>query len=55
MVREMSEKVQFIFVSHNKATMEAAHQLCGVTMREPGVSRLVQVDLAEASKLVGVA
>ena len=55
MVREMSEKVQFIFVSHNKATMEAAYQLCGVTMREPGVSRLVQVDLAEASKLVGVA
>jgi chromosome segregation protein len=55
MVREMSEKVQFIFVSHNKATMEAAYQLCGVTMREPGVSRLVQVDLAEASKLVGAA
>ncbi|TCV97313.1 condensin subunit Smc [Luteibacter rhizovicinus] len=55
MVREMSEKVQFIFVSHNKATMEAAQQLCGVTMREPGVSRLVQVDLAEASKLVGAA
>jgi chromosome segregation protein len=55
MVREMSEKVQFIFVSHNKATMEAAQQLCGVTMREPGVSRLVQVDLAEAAKLVGVA
>ena len=55
MVREMSEKVQFIFVSHNKATMEAAHQLCGVTMREPGVSRLVQVDLAEAAKLAGAA
>jgi chromosome segregation protein len=55
MVREMSEKVQFIFVSHNKATMEAASQLCGVTMREPGVSRLVQVDLAEAAKLAGAA
>jgi chromosome segregation protein len=55
MVREMSEKVQFIFVSHNKATMEAASQLCGVTMREPGVSRLVQVDLAEAAKLTGAA
>ena len=55
LVREMSEQVQFIFVSHNKATMEAATQLCGVTMREPGVSRLVQVDLAEAAKLVGVA
>ncbi|HET6553115.1 MAG TPA: chromosome segregation protein SMC, partial [Dyella sp.] len=55
MVREMSEKVQFIFVSHNKATMEAATQLCGVTMREAGVSRLVQVDLAEAAKLAGAA
>jgi chromosome segregation protein len=55
MVNEMSEHVQFLFVSHNKTTMEAAHQLCGVTMREPGVSRLVQVDLAEAAKLVGAA
>ncbi|MDE3071228.1 MAG: chromosome segregation protein SMC [Pseudomonadota bacterium] len=55
MVREMSERVQFIFISHNKATMEAATQLCGVTMREPGVSRLVQVDLAEAAKLAGAA
>ncbi|WP_329743098.1 chromosome segregation protein SMC [Dyella sp. A6] len=55
MVKEMSEKVQFIFISHNKATMEAASQLCGVTMREPGVSRLVQVDLAEAAKLAGAA
>jgi chromosome segregation protein len=51
----MSEQVQFIFVTHNKATMEAAKQLCGVTMREPGVSRLVQVDLAEAAKLAGAA
>ncbi len=55
LVSEMSEQVQFIFVSHNKATMEAARQLCGVTMREPGVSRLVQVDLAEAAKLAGAA
>jgi chromosome segregation protein len=55
LVREMSEKVQFIFISHNKATMEAATQLCGVTMREPGVSRLVQVDLNEAAKLAGAA
>ena len=55
MVKEMSEHVQFLFVTHNKTTMEAAVQLCGVTMREPGVSRLVQVDLAEASKLVGAA
>jgi len=55
MVREMSEHVQFIFVTHNKGTMEAARQLCGVTMREPGVSRLVQVDLEEAAKLAGAA
>jgi chromosome segregation protein len=55
MVTEMSEKVQFLFVTHNKATMEAARQLSGVTMREPGVSRLVSVDLAEASRLVGAA
>ncbi len=55
MVKEMSEKVQFLFVSHNKATMEAAHQLSGVTMREPGVSRLVSEDLEEATRLAGVA
>jgi chromosome segregation protein len=55
LVTEMSEHVQFIFVTHNKGTMEAARQLCGVTMREPGVSRLVQVDLAEAAKLAGAA
>jgi chromosome segregation protein len=53
LVKEMSEKVQFLFVTHNKATMEAAHQLSGVTMREPGVSRLVSVDLAEAARLAG--
>jgi chromosome segregation protein len=55
MVGEMSEHVQFLFVTHNKATMEAAHQLSGVTMREPGVSRLVSVDLAEAARLAGAA
>ena len=55
MVKEMSEHVQFLFVTHNKATMEAAQQLSGVTMREPGVSRLVSVDLAEAARLAGAA
>jgi chromosome segregation protein len=55
LVRDMSERVQFIVVTHNKATMELTHRLCGVTMREPGVSRLVQVDLAEATRLAGVA
>ena len=52
MVAEMSEKVQFLFVTHNKITMEIANQLMGVTMREAGVSRLVSVDLAEAEKMV---
>lgn len=55
MLRQMSETVQFLSVSHNKATMEAADQLCGVTMREPGVSRLVSVDLSEAAQLAGTA
>jgi chromosome segregation protein len=53
MVKEMSETVQFVFVTHNKITMEMANQMSGVTMREPGVSRLVQVDVAEAAKLAG--
>jgi chromosome segregation protein len=51
MVREMSESVQFIVVTHNKITMEMAHQMSGVTMREPGVSRLVQVDVDEAVRM----
>jgi chromosome segregation protein len=51
LVREMSQTVQFIFVTHNKITMEMAHQLSGVTMQEPGVSRLVQVDIDEATRL----
>lgn len=52
MVVEMSKSVQFLVVTHNKVTMEASNQLAGVTMREPGVSRLVSVDLAEATRLV---
>lgn len=52
MVKDMSEKVQFLFVTHNKVTMEIANQLMGVTMREAGVSRLVSVDLATAADLV---
>lgn len=52
MVREMAEKVQFVFITHNKITMEAADQLMGVTMQEPGVSRLVSVDVEEAAQLV---
>jgi chromosome segregation protein len=53
MVKEMSETVQFIVVTHNKITMEMVYQLSGVTMREPGVSRLVQVDIDEAVGFVG--
>jgi len=51
MVEEMSSAVQFLYISHNKATMEIAHQLAGVTMKEPGVSRMVAVDLEEAVSL----
>ncbi|HTC14443.1 MAG TPA: AAA family ATPase, partial [Steroidobacteraceae bacterium] len=53
-VREMSERVQFIFITHNKTTMELASQLIGVTMTEPGVSRLVAVDVEEAVRLAAV-
>jgi chromosome segregation protein len=53
-VREMSSRVQFIFITHNKTTMEMAEQLVGVTMNEPGVSRLVSVDVDEAVRLAAV-
>jgi len=51
LVKEMSEKVQFIFITHNKISMEFADQLMGVTMHEPGVSRLVSVDVEAAAAL----
>jgi chromosome segregation protein len=51
MVKEMSDKVQFVFITHNKITMEMADHLMGVTMHEPGVSRLVSVDVEEAAEL----
>jgi chromosome segregation protein len=53
-VREMSRNVQFIFITHNKSTMELASQLIGVTMHEPGVSRLVAVDVDEAVRLAAM-
>ncbi|MGC8519319.1 MAG: chromosome segregation protein SMC, partial [Steroidobacteraceae bacterium] len=53
-VREMSERVQFIFITHNKTTMQLAAQLLGVTMHEAGVSRLVAVDVDEAVRLAAV-
>ena len=52
LVKEMSDKVQFIYITHNKISMEYADQLMGVTMHEPGVSRLVSVDVEEAAALV---
>ncbi|MBA2650893.1 MAG: chromosome segregation protein SMC [Tatlockia sp.] len=48
LVKEMSQFVQFLFITHNKVTMELASHLIGVTMREPGVSRIVAVDVEEA-------
>ncbi|MCL1048420.1 chromosome segregation protein SMC [Shewanella abyssi] len=51
LVKEMSQSVQFIYISHNKITMELADQLIGVTMHEPGVSRIVAVDIDEAVAL----
>jgi chromosome segregation protein len=51
LVKEMSDKVQFIYITHNKISMEMADQLMGVTMHEPGVSRLVSVDVDEAAEL----
>lgn len=51
-VKEMSKKVQFIVITHNKITMEMNEHLTGVTMREPGVSRLVSVNVEEAAELV---
>ena len=52
LVRKMSDRVQFIFITHSKTTMELADNLVGVTMREPGVSRLVSVDINEAAQMV---
>jgi chromosome segregation protein len=51
MVKKMSERTQFLFVSHNKITMEMAQQLVGVTMQESGVSRVVEVDMEAAMQM----
>ena len=51
MVERMSHDTQFIFISHNKLTMEIAQQLIGVTMQEQGVSRIVDVDIEKALAL----
>ncbi|MGV6826753.1 MAG: chromosome segregation protein SMC [bacterium] len=54
LVKEMAESVQFIFITHNKVTMEIASQLTGVTMHEPGCSRLVSVDVDEAAEMAAM-
>ncbi len=54
LVRDMSRRVQFIMITHNKLTMELAQQLTGVTMQEPGVSRLVSVDIDEAVQMAAM-
>ncbi|MEL0649351.1 AAA family ATPase [Pseudoalteromonas agarivorans] len=51
LVEEMSQSVQFIYISHNKIAMEMAGRLTGVTMAEPGVSRMVAVDIEQAVQL----
>jgi chromosome segregation protein len=48
LVQEIAKRVQLVIVTHNKITMEIAEQLVGITMNEPGVSRLVAVDVEEA-------
>jgi chromosome segregation protein len=55
LVRTMAEVTQFLFISHNKITMEMANQLVGITMPDPGVSRVVAVDIAEALELAETA
>lgn len=54
LLHEMSQDVQFVVITHNKLTMEMADHLLGVTMNEPGVSRLVSVDVEEAAALAVV-
>jgi chromosome segregation protein len=53
-VKEMADRVQFVIITHNKTTMETMHQLTGVTMQEPGVSRMVAVDIDEAVRLAAM-
>lgn len=54
LLKDMSDRVQFIYITHNKNTMEYANQLLGITMHEPGVSRIVSVDVDAAAELAAV-
>ena len=51
LLKDMSDRVQFIYITHNKNTMEYANQLVGITMNEPGVSRIVSVDVEKAAEM----
>jgi chromosome segregation protein len=51
LVKKMSTQTQFLFISHNKISMEMAQQLVGVTMPESGVSRVVAVDIDQALRM----
>ncbi len=51
LIKKMSQHTQFVFISHNKITMELAQQLVGVTMQEKGVSNVVAVDIEEALRM----
>ena len=54
LVSKMSDTIQFIFVTHNKLTMEMSKQLLGVTMQEAGISKIVTVDIDAAMSLAAV-
>ncbi|WP_309567426.1 hypothetical protein [Coxiella-like endosymbiont] len=54
LVKKMSKEVQFLLISHNKLTIEMADYLMGVTMQDPGISRIVSVDIKEAIQMVEV-
>jgi len=51
LVEEMSQRVQFVYITHNKISMEKSKHLMGVTMQEPGVSRMVAVDVDSAVEM----
>ena len=51
LVDEMSQRVQFVYITHNKISMEKSKHLMGVTMQEPGVSRMVAVDVDQAVEM----
>ena len=55
LVKEMSVQTQFLYISHNRLTMEMAEQLIGVTMQEKGVSRIVAVDIKQAMQMAEAA